>query len=486
MNQSKRFRFWAATLAAAVTVVSAVTAHAQCCSGYSPATVCSGVAMTKSRWCIQDSVPTGQNALPKAFCSYGDKVVSTLEQVFNIPAPDTFEFDLETQTGGAHTGTDCGNFGDTVAYDAFTGTAYQATSFWGYLLSLHEAINDWTGMSSPGWPTDWWADHQSAFPNLMDFRIMNTIGVANSDQNLTTAATAQKARFYPGGDSADPKVVALDNVYNAMPGGDGYAGFSKMFALQKGDGLNWDNLGVPNPDVKRSEYVAAYMSLAARQAVLPILQGPGVNGGGDICNDVQDSSGDAPYTCSEADIDAIATAHCSIVANGNPASDLSALQAGNYSNIPSGPCGSTCPAECACDGPTQHCVPPWLATTGGGGTGGGGASGAGGSPGSTGGASAAGGSAASSGGTGAGGTGAGGTSSGGTSSGAGSGAGGGAPGGGTSNGGSTSGTARSSGNAGSNGGCGCRAAGQRQSDTWLAGLLAAALLGMSLGRSRER
>src|SRR5258706_13674478 len=131
----------------AILLLPAANARAQCCAGYALATACSGVTLTKSRWCIQSTVPTGQSALPQAFCSYGDKVVTTLETVFNIKAPSTFEYELDTQTGGAHTGTGCGALGDGVAYDAFVGSAYGATGFWGYLLSLHEAINDWTGMS---------------------------------------------------------------------------------------------------------------------------------------------------------------------------------------------------------------------------------------------------------------------------------------------------------------------------------------------------
>jgi hypothetical protein len=281
------------------------------------------------------------------------------------------------------------------------GSAYGATGFWGYLLSMHEAINDWTGMASGGWPTDWWADHQSAFPNLMDFHIMNTIGVEDNDPNLVKAAAAQKKRFYPGGDTADAKVVALDNVFALMPGGDGYAGFSHMFSMVTGDGVKWDNLGVPNPDVKRSEYVVAYMSLAAGQSVLKTLQGPGANGGGNICNDTSDGmANDKPYTCSSANVDAIATAHCAANANGKKAADMQALRGGNYANVPSGPCGATCPSECACDG-QSHCVAPWLGTkpdagttgTGAGGTGAdaGSASGAGGSgtAGSTGGGTGA-------------------------------------------------------------------------------------------------
>jgi hypothetical protein len=363
MKSAKRIWRSAAFVVGLVIVMApAGQARAQCCPGYSPATACAAMNLTKSRWCIQDTVPGGQSVFNPAFCAYGDKVISTLEAVFNIPAQGVFEFELDAQTGGAHTGTACNHVGDGVAYDAFKGSAYGTEGFWGYLLSLHEGINVWTGMSSTGWPTDWWADHQSAFPNLMDFHVMNAIGVANNDPNLIKAAMAQKTRFYPRGDSADSKVVALDNVFAAMPAGDGFAGFSHMFAMQSGDGVKWDDLGVPNPDVKRSEYVAAYMSLAAGQNVLSLLQGPGQNGGGGICNNKPDGTqGDRPYTCDGSRIDAIATAHCAVAANGNRAADLRSLRGGNAATVPGGPCGATCPGECGCDG-ANHCVALWLAT----------------------------------------------------------------------------------------------------------------------------
>jgi len=81
-------------------MVPALAAHAQCCPGYSLATACAGVTLTKSRWCVQSTVPTGQSALPQAFCAYGDKVVTTLESTFNIPAKGIFEFELDAKTGG--------------------------------------------------------------------------------------------------------------------------------------------------------------------------------------------------------------------------------------------------------------------------------------------------------------------------------------------------------------------------------------------------
>jgi hypothetical protein len=498
---SKRARLLVGIVVFAGVAGASGAARAQCCPGYTAATACANMTLTKSRWCIQNTAPTGQAALPAAFCPYGDKVVSTLETLFNIPAKSTFEFELDTATGGAHTGTGCGVLGDGVAYDAFVGSAYGATGFWGYLLSMHEAINDWTGMASGGWPTDWWADHQSAFPNLMDFHIMNTVGVENNDQNLIKAAAAQKKRFYPGGDSADAKVVALDNVFMLMPGGDGYAGFSHMFSMVTADGMKWDGLGVPNPDVKRSEYVVAYMSLAAGQSVLKTLQGPGANGGGNICNGTPDgTAADKPYTCSQANVDAIATAHCAANANGKKAADMQALRGGNYAMVPSGPCGATCPGECACDA-QSHCVAPWLGTKPDAGTSGTGSAGSGGADAAAGGTGTAGGAggtgaagslgtgaAGSTGGTGAAGSDATGTGAAGSSVG-GTGAAGNAGGTGVAGAGTTTGTgaAGQPGGAAAGGGNGCAcalAAGDHNIPAWISTSLLA--LGLLAVRRRRR
>jgi len=263
---------------------SATDASAQCCPGYALATACQGVTLTKSRWCVQTTVPTGNNAttLPTEFCSYGDEIVSYLELLFSIKAPDIFEFELDTQTGGAHTGTACNNFGDGVAYDAFKG----GTSYYGWLLPLHEGINDWTGMSSGGWPTDWWADHISAFPNWGDYRIMLTIGNNTMNPNLLSAAAAQKGNFWPGGSRPDPRVQMFDAIF-LLPGF-GFGGYTHLMQMQQGDKIMWDNLGVANPSQKRSEYVLAYMSLAAGQNLLPMAQMA------TICNNVPDgTAGDA-------------------------------------------------------------------------------------------------------------------------------------------------------------------------------------------------
>jgi hypothetical protein len=484
---SKRTTWLVGVTALLGVLAPAAPARAQCCPGYNLATACAGAKLTKSRWCIAGDAPKGNTTatLPTAFCAYGEQVVQTLENVFNIPASGVFEFDVQTDgkggsTGGAQTPTVCGTFGNAVTYDAFTGNGYGATGFWGYLLSLHEAINQWTGLASGGWPTDWWADHVSAFPNLMDFHIMNLIGTTNNDNNLLGAAAAQKKRFYPGGDSADARVVALDNVYGVMPKMDGLAGFSHVFSMVKGDNMSWGNLG-NNPNKELSEYVVAYMALAVGQngnQVLQTVKGPSANMGGNICNGSQDSNGDPTYMCSESDIDAIATAHCALAANGKPPADLSSYQSGNYGGVKMGPCGSTCPAECGCDMSTMNCVAPWIAgstgssssSSGGASSGGSGGSSSSGTSGSTSSSGSAGtGSSGSSSGSDAG-VGGSSTGSSGAAAGGSSGFGGGSAGGSGSGGNNPGGNEFGSGPA-SSGGCSCKTQGGGAGDSQTPGIL---------------
>jgi hypothetical protein len=311
----------------------------------------------KSAWCVENEIVNKFGPFPKPFFAYGDSVVDQLVAVFDVPAEGLYTFEASKETGGAHTGSECCGLGVTVTGDAFYNDGYGATGFWGYLLSLHEMINDFTGQVSSGWPTDFWADHISAFPNSMDWHIMETLGTKDSNTNLLKASAAQKKRFYPGGDSVDARVGMFDQIYD-LPNY-GYPGLSRVFGFVKGDKLSWDGLGVPNADVKRTEYVMAYLSLGAGKPVTPIMQAAHVGDG------TPGSMQDQGYVVSEANIDAIATAHCAILAAGSQGVDVTAdkkaLRSGNYSGVTAkGTCGAGCPAECGCKLSTNACVAPWL------------------------------------------------------------------------------------------------------------------------------
>lgn len=402
-------------------------------------------------WCIDDQVwAKGQSEFESKFFPYGDAVVQELELLFGV-TPNGLPLIIEATEPNGYAQTPpacCGNgcnqnpcLGEAVTGDAYYGNAYGVKGFWGYLLTLHELVNQWTGYVTSGWPTDFWADHVSAFPNSMDWQIMGTLGAQLGDATLMTASAAQKARFYPGGDSADPRVPMFDEI-SALPNM-GYEGWSRVFGFIQADKMSWDGLGVPNPDKLRTEYVIAYVSLGAGKSVLPIMQAA------NVANGTPDGfPGDAVYTGSQETIDAIATAHCSIWAASaqgvDVTADRKALKSGDFANVVAkGQCGAGCPAECGCKQSANLCVAPWLGDVV-----------------SDGGMS---------------------SSSASSASGAG-----GSEGGGDGSGGNGSGGAKSDDEAASSG-CGCRVPGHGAGDSRNAGLLAAsALAALAFMRSRGR
>jgi hypothetical protein len=320
-------------------------------------------------WCVDDTVwTTGQDAFQGTFFPYGDAVVQELETLFGVtPTGLPLIIEAVAPDGGAQTppkccGSGCDQnpcLGEAVTGDAYYNVGYNVQGFWGYLLTLHELINQWTGYVTSGWPTDFWADHVSAFPNSMDWQIMAALGTKLNDANLTASSAAQKARFYPGGDSVDPRVPMFDDIF-ALPNS-GFEGWTNVFAYIRGDQMSWDDLGVANPAELRTEYVTAYVSLGPGQSVLPILQSA------NVANGTQDGvQGDVAYTATEANVDAIATAHCSIAAaaaqGGDETADRAALTSGNFAGVTAhGTCGAGCPSECGCKTSANLCVAPWLA-----------------------------------------------------------------------------------------------------------------------------
>lgn len=225
-----------------------------------------------SRWCIDpDFYARRPEAVDQKFFAFGETVVSTLESLYSLKMTDglsagelargPFTYQVEAPSGGASTGTNFAARGVKVTGDAFfnvysytdaTNTKRDIPGFWGYLLALHEAINVSSGMFSPGWPTDWWADHRSPFPNLMDIQILNTIGTAQNNQLMLQSSDAQRQRM-----RSDTEVQMFDGFFQAYGG---YAGFTKAFKLVKDDGMKWDKIGA-NPSVLRTQYVIAYLQL---------------------------------------------------------------------------------------------------------------------------------------------------------------------------------------------------------------------------------
>ncbi|HUI93996.1 MAG TPA: hypothetical protein VLX68_17280 [Chitinivibrionales bacterium] len=119
---------------------------------------------------------------------------------------------------------------------------------------IGEVINSTTGAVSGDWPRDWWCDDVWYFPGFMAGELLK--------QSVDTAfgnywLTSEKYPTYP--------------VYNTFKGlltQLGWAYYKNFFATVLADSMHWDQVG-PNPSKIKTDYVIAYMSLAAGRNLAP-------------------------------------------------------------------------------------------------------------------------------------------------------------------------------------------------------------------------
>ncbi|WP_035058413.1 carbohydrate-binding protein [Andreprevotia chitinilytica] len=321
------------------------------------------------RWCVEPRVWAANSADVAKFYAYSESVVTTLQNLFGTSTNLPFVFQVDYPNGGAHTGSNFGT-GVSVTGDAFYDnyqhpvTGQNIPGFWGYLLTLHESVNVWTGAVSPGWPMDWWADHRSPFPNSMDFRIMKTIGDAQGNTTLQTAADAQHYRMGVAGQSGyDSEVAMMDNFYDRYGG---YNAFARTFKLMQTDNMKW-NQAASTPSSLLSEYVIAYLQLGFGTKTDLTASDFIASGVGTL------DTATPAYTPDKAHIKAIADAHCSIAgARTDPAISSTALNTaltnlhnGNYASakIASRSCtltpATSVPSECSCNTGTGQWSAPW-------------------------------------------------------------------------------------------------------------------------------
>jgi hypothetical protein len=353
------------TVSFALTALVAVEVHAQTyCDAKNPQVHVSG----KLVWCADPTFWAAHAADVTPFFAYADKLLPQLASAFGTDAAGPFYIVVNQPNGGASTPTPYGP-GINITGDAFYTTAYGIKGFYGYLLVTHEFVNQWTGlMGGSGWPTDWWANHRSPFPNAMDSFIMAKLG-------QTQAAAAQTARFVAGGDSADAEVVMFTNLLNKYGG---FAFVQRITAMLRADAMQWGGLMDPpgytkstmfvsgNPSALRSSYVAAYLALSAGVDITPALTQSGV---GTAPPNWPTGQSFQQYTLNSNTVAAIAKAHCALrSAEGNGldiSTPLSAFQKGQYASVSysasQAPCLSGCPAECGCSS-QGACVPKWLST----------------------------------------------------------------------------------------------------------------------------
>jgi len=337
-----------------------------------------------SEWCIDANFYGAHYAtfFNGPFYAYSDTVIAKLQSLFPVKPPNQrFVIEVTQHTGGAHTGCDFPgvSYCNTVTGDAFYNVVNDPVNntaipgFYGYLLTLHEAINISTGLVSPGWPTDWWADDRSPFPNGFDYEIMKAVGTEQNNSNLLLAATAQKNRFdnkaqNPSGYDAEVAMFIkfFDDFCEGSPCS-GFPAYTRAFKLAIDDRISWPNVsgdtsytGDNDYSAQLTEYVIAYLQMGfrAKKDHTQTFVDAGV---GSAANAIQ---GQSPYTVDPKAVCGVALAHCTIQAAkgaGQPYSQqLANLQSGSYQDaITNGGTQAKCPKECSWNAYLSQCEPLW-------------------------------------------------------------------------------------------------------------------------------
>jgi hypothetical protein len=108
----------------------------------------------------------------------------------------------------------------------------------------------WISLSeSCPYPSDWWSDGRSPFPEYVSCLLMKNTGYAEE---------AQWRKGVQAGKKDHVLFWKLDEEY-------GFKLFARFFALVRADGIELGRIGAPwpRPDKLRSAYTIAYLSLAA-------------------------------------------------------------------------------------------------------------------------------------------------------------------------------------------------------------------------------
>ena len=306
----------------------------------------------RSRFCVHPMIWDAHEADVKKFFAFGDFVIDELQTLFAVtPKGLPFTIQVEQVSGGAHTGSDFGP-GVGVTGDAYSNSLGGVAGFWGYLLTMHELINVWTGMVSENWPTDWWADHRSPFPNSMDYQILLASGMRLNDANLLKAASVQHDRLgVMGKGDFDTEVKLFDDFFTQFGG---FPAYARVFKLIQSDGIKWTGVA-KNPSPLLSAYVIAYVSLGfgSKEDLTATFTAAGVG---------RKDPATPAYTVDAQVVGDIADAHCAVAAAADPTAARAALRKGDYKTAKvKAACGGKCPAECGCDQAADQCVALWRA-----------------------------------------------------------------------------------------------------------------------------
>jgi hypothetical protein len=320
-------------------------------------------------WCANATFWAQHQADVTPFFDFADQIVPQLTADFGFPVDMNFTIVVNPPNGYASTPTPYGP-GVNITGDAFYNEDYGIRGFFGYLLLLHEFVNQWTGLANGGhggWPTDWWANHRSPFPNAIDSIVLRELG-------LPALAAVQEKRFSPDGDGPDPQVPMFLDLFRTYGG---WPMLQHYFQMIRDDGIHLDFRDPPdfkqqtmfvsgNPSPMLAHYVLAYFNLATQADVRSRFTDAGV---GTAPPTWTAPPAFEPYTPNDEAIADIARTHCRLqdadplqgsVAAARERFALGDVAGASQMVSPAATCSSRCTTECSCDADGDGCVPTYL------------------------------------------------------------------------------------------------------------------------------
>lgn len=132
-----------------------------------------------------------------------------------------------------------------IPFDAWL-NEYSGKDTWSYELITHETVNVFIGQIINGWPVNWWTDTISPFPYALKIIVENRTGHIDA-ANKSLENADELAQFF----------LRLMDRY-------GEDIYQKMLQQISDDGwIDWGTIKTDDPSKLLSEFVTAYLSLAA-------------------------------------------------------------------------------------------------------------------------------------------------------------------------------------------------------------------------------
>lgn len=348
----------------------------------------------RATWCVDPNLWASNHADILSFdLGFPEEAMSQIESDFSVPYGGA-DLTVEVYDGGGAFWTPSA-FGPGVV---IPGNAFLASPpDWGNIAIMQELVNQYTAYIGGFWPRDWWADHKSPFPTMVNWRVLDEMGLSSAyatefDYNHGSGPSSNSSShpdhdpYFTGtGVVWDPQVTFFESL--ATPA-QGWTTFASMFQYMKQDGIDLGAVDVGEISKLRSEYTLAYLSLGhgddvtgaaidAHVGEIPYLYVSGVY------NDCwRENPGCGPgagaaldwslveYEPDTAVVTSIADAHCRVRAAYNQGDTYESIVArnqlrggyytgalGTLSATGLAVCGAGCPSECGCH--ASHCAAPW-------------------------------------------------------------------------------------------------------------------------------